>query len=176
MAFPTTIFVDAEGIVRQTYLGENPNATSPISMEQYLETTFAPRMRGQDSVILQQAENDCGIASLDMIFKHFRIQPPERSHDSLKTNAANGLSMLMLQEISQAAGLKAEGWRYTFQDFAKCQKPAIVFLRGNHFAVADSTSEVGIVYLRDPARGSIEINRSQFERIWDGRTLVFQKK
>lgn len=173
VAYPTTIFVDAEGIIRQTHLGENLSVTSANSMRQYLEAVFGPRLKKRDAVIFQKSENDCGVAALEMILNHFGIQASEQLLDSVKNKAVDGLSMLVVQEISQSAGLKADGWKYTFEDFVQCPKPAMVLLGGNHFAVADSASRVGIVYLRDPARGRVELNRGEFEHTWDGRTLVF---
>lgn len=131
---------------------------------------------GTNGVLMQTQANNCGPASLKMIFDHYGIPS---TVDGLDTDAEltyKRTSMLTLKEMAEKRGLGAEGWRYTMDDFMHLKMPAIVFVRGDHFAVADSVTSDGFIILSDPAVGKVKIAANNFQRIWKGETLVFKKR
>ena len=51
--------------------------------------------------------------------------------------------------------------------------PALVRLRGPHFAVLESRTAAGELVLLDPARGELVVSRRTFASWWTGETLLF---
>jgi ABC-type bacteriocin/lantibiotic exporter with double-glycine peptidase domain len=131
---------------------------------------------GTKGVTMQTMANNCGPASLKMIFDHYRIPSTIAEIDKSVRLTPKGSSMLSLKEMAERKGLSAEGWRYTIGDFVKLSMPAIVFVHGDHFAVADSVTPDGFVILYDPALGKLKMSLDDFQKIWNGETLVFKKK
>lgn len=128
---------------------------------------------GTDGVVLQDKRNNCGPAALQMAFEHFGIASSVREIEEQVGLTERGSSMPALKEMAERKELKAEGWRLTVKDFPASTKPCIVFLNGDHFALVDSVSGAGKVYLRDPAIGNVRIPLSRFPALWNGETLLF---
>jgi ABC-type bacteriocin/lantibiotic exporter with double-glycine peptidase domain len=77
--------------------------------------------------------------------------------------------------MAERKGLHAEGWRLTFSDFVNSTFPLLLFVRNDHFVVADSVRD-HIVFLRDPSIGKVIIPAMELTRIWHGEALVFNVK
>lgn len=130
---------------------------------------------GTEGVVLQDKRNNCGPAALQMAFEHFGIPSTVKEIEEQVGLTERGSSMLALKEMAERKGLSAEGWRLTVEDFLASTKPCIVFLNGDHFALVDSVSRGGKVYLRDPAIGKVRIPLSRFPALWNGEALLFFK-
>lgn len=150
-----------------------PSARDGI--ENYYAWRMGGEFLGKEGVVLQDKSNNCGPAALKMIFDHFEIPAKLTEIEQHVDLTHRGSSMLALKEMAELKGLKAEGWRFTLEDFLKVPMPAIVFVHDDHFAVVDSVSKDHQVYVRDPARGRFRLAANKLPRIWEGETLVFQK-
>ena len=128
---------------------------------------------GSDGVILQDKRQNCGPAALLMVFEHFQIESSVTEIEEISGMTEIGTSMLGLKKVAETKGLQAEGWHYTREDFLSAPKPALLFVRGDHFVIADSISINNSVYIRDPARGRYRISLNGLHRIWKGETLIF---
>ena len=150
-------------------------ASSPAVLRGAEAWWIGAKYLGTEGVTMQTMSNNCGPASLKMIFDHFGIRSTLSGIDRHVGLTAKGSSMLSLKEMAETRGLGAEGWTYTLADFVKAPMPAIVFVHGDHFVVADSVTRDGDIVLSDPALGKIEMSLVNFRKIWKGETLVFKK-
>ncbi len=130
---------------------------------------------GKEGVLMQTSYNDCGPASLQMIFERYGIVSSVDEIEQHVGMKAGGASMLSLKEAADRKGLHAEGWRLTMTDFMKASFPLMLFVNDDHFVVADSTCGQE-VFLRDPAVGRIKMPLLELPRIWRGETLMIAKK
>ena len=149
--------------------------TSPNSFGEVSAWWIGARYLGTNGVTMQTMPNNCGPASLKMIFDHYGIRSTLSEIDRHIGLTAKGSSMLSLKEMAETKGLGADGWIYNIKDFVKAPMPAIVFVRGDHFVVADSVTRDGDIVLSDPALGKIEMSLVNFRKIWKGGTLVFRE-
>lgn len=139
---------------------------------------------GTEGVVLQSKRNDCGPSALLMAFEHFGIRSSVAEIEQQLPMTNRGSSMLALKEMAELKGLRAEGWRFTLEDFlchftesrttGKAPMPMILFIHGDHFAVVDSVRGDQVIYLRDPARGRFRFHANKLPRIWNGETLVLR--
>jgi ABC-type bacteriocin/lantibiotic exporter with double-glycine peptidase domain len=148
--------------------------SSPDGMKRFSAWRIGGEYLGSDGVVLQDKRNNCGPAALKMVFDYYGVPSTVQEIESAVGLTDKGSSMLALKEMAEFKGLKAEGWRYTLEDFLKAPKPVIVFVDGDHFAVADSVTDGKEVVLRDPALGKLKIPVAKLRRIWSGETLVFR--
>lgn len=128
---------------------------------------------GREGVFLQRSSYDCGDAALKMIFDHHQIAI---AYDELLARLGNspaGASMLSMKQLSEAKGLRCEGWRLKFEDLRRAPLPAILLLNRNHYVVLDSFTASGEPLLRDPARGRLRLSPRKLRSIWKGDTLLF---
>lgn len=149
---------------------------SPTVLRRVTAWWMGAQYLGTSGVVMQTQTNNCGPATLKMIFDHYGISSTIESMDSNAELTAKGTSMLTLKEMAEKRGLGAEGWRYTINDFMHAATPSIVFLHDDHFAVADSVTSDGYIILSDPALGRIKMSAHNFQKIWNGETLVFEGK
>jgi hypothetical protein len=129
---------------------------------------------GRDGVAIQQGASDCGIASLQMVLAARGV--PGAPLDSARAAALRegGASMLQLQHLAAASGVRAEGWRLSLRELAHSPLPAVVYL-GDHFAVVDHVLRDGRVVMRDPSLGRIRLSAEDFRDLWTGDALVFPR-
>lgn len=129
---------------------------------------------GNKGSILQSSANGCGPAAMKMIFDHYGIICTINEIRREIRVTAKGSTLLSLKELSESKGLHAEGWRFGLDDLPAMSFPALLFINGDHFVLADSITG-GEVYLRDPAIGVIRIPSQRLARIWEGEALVFKR-
>ena len=128
---------------------------------------------GLDGVVRQTKPNTCGPAALKMIFDHYRVAS---DLEELENNAAltsEGISMMALKGIAERYGLQAAGWKFSPDDLSGISFPAIFFVRGNHYVVADSFAYATGLYLRDPSCGRLLVRREMLLQLWSGESIVF---
>ncbi|MGC9093854.1 MAG: cysteine peptidase family C39 domain-containing protein [Bacteroidota bacterium] len=148
---------------------------SPESFRRISAMWMGAEYLGTEGVVMQTRRNNCGSAALKMVFDHFDIPSTIVQIDTSLGLSVRGASMLSLKELAEKKGLGVEGWKYTIGDFVKAPMPAIVFVHGDHFAVADSVTSDGYIILSDPALGKLRMTLGSFQKIWKGETLVFNK-
>ncbi|HVG53066.1 MAG TPA: C39 family peptidase [Vicinamibacterales bacterium] len=141
------------------------------------------------NVIKQRSDFSCGAAALATLLRYgFGENVTERDilvgmFDPLdeKEKAirrATGFSLLDLQQVAQARGYNAQGFRLDPEQLARLGAPVIVFIepRGyKHFAVLRGVRD-GRVYLADPSRGNIRMPVHTFLDGWvqdDGKGIIF---
>ncbi|MBN1396532.1 MAG: hypothetical protein JXA06_00725 [Bacteroidetes bacterium] len=129
---------------------------------------------GNYGVVFQMNTNECGPCALKMIFDYYDIPISLKKIETGITLTDKGTSMLDLKKIAEKNGLKAEGWRFTFNDFTCSSFPSILYVNNNHFIVADSVRE-DTLYYRNPAMGRMKIGKKELCEIWKGETLVFKE-
>jgi ATP-binding cassette, subfamily C, bacterial len=131
---------------------------------------------GFEGVARQTKLNTCGPAALKMIFDHHGIAA---DLDGLEKNAAvtrEGISMMALKGIAEQYGLQAAGWKFSPEDLERIPFPAIFFVRGNHYIVADSFANATGLYLRDPSCGRMLVRKEMLLQVWSGESIVFRRR
>lgn len=127
---------------------------------------------GSAGVVFQNRSNDCGVAALMMVFSQYGVRSSQRNIEQKANLGFQGTSLLTLKELAKSAGLEADGWKLSFEDLARIQFPAILFVENHHFVVVDSVDRKGCLFVRDPAVGRLKIPRRKAIEIWKGETLV----
>ena len=130
---------------------------------------------GKDSVRLQTRENNCGPASLQMIFDHYGIVATIEEIERSTGMTEKGVTMYALKETAILKGLYADGWRLTMEELLGIRFPALLFVNTDHFVIADSARGEEL-FLRDPAIGRVRISRWRLSQIWKGETLLFYRE
>ena len=145
-------------------------------------------LRDKD-VVKQQLDYSCGAAALATILRYgFGDQVTERNilddlfdllpKDEEALRRKEGFSLLDLQQVAQARGYKAQGFRLAPEYLSKLAGPVIVFIKPRgyrHFAVLRGVKGDRI-YLADPARGNIRMPAYRFLDTWlgeDGTGIIF---
>ncbi len=144
-------------------------------------------LRDKD-LVKQRLDYSCGAAALATILRHgFGDEVTERdilsdlfdllSEDEEGLRRKEGFS-LDLQQVSQARGYKAQGFRLAPEHLPKLGGPVIVFIepRGyKHFAVLRGVRGDRI-YLADPSRGNLRMPAYRFLDTWldeNGKGIIF---
>lgn len=130
-------------------------------------------------VVKQAYDYSCGAAAFATLLT-YSLNDPVSELDVLKAAFASlsedeeamrkkeGLSLLDLQQIAQARGHKAQGFRLEPSYLSKLGGPVIVFIRPRgyeHFAVLKGVRG-DRVYLADPSLGNIRVPVYQFLAMW----------
>ncbi len=137
----------------------------------------------------QLLDYSCGAAALATILRYgFDDEVTEReilidlfgllSEDEKGLRRKEGFSLLDLQQVAQARGYKAQGFRLAPEYLPKLGGPVIVFIepRGyKHFAVFRGVKGDRI-YLADPSRGNMRMPAYRFLDTWlgeSGKGIIF---
>lgn len=124
---------------------------SPESWKRFFAWQMHAEYVGSDGVVLQDKKSNCGPAALKMILDVYNVSVTIPEIEQQVAVHASGSTMLALKEMAELKGLRAQGWRFTLEDFLRSRLPAILFVKGDHFVVADSVSSSGTMFIRDPA-------------------------
>ena len=158
----------ASWVVSDRNKSKNPKSTADDSAEiVYL---------GSAGVVLQNRNNNCGVAALIMVLSHYGIKASQRNLELKAGLKSGGASLFVLKEMAEAAGLGAEGWMLRPEDLRKVQLPAIIFIENHHFVLVDSVDGKGVLFVRDPAVGRLKIPHRRAIEIWKGETLVITRR
>ncbi len=133
---------------------------------------YGAKYIGKGGVVLQKGKNDCGAASLKMIFNYFKINV-DLSEISKKTLTKNGTNMLKIKKLAEEKGLKVSAYKMNIKDLKKVRSFAILHLKNDHFVVLDINVNKNIIIL-DPAIGKLSFETENFEKNWSGNILVFR--
>ncbi len=160
----------AVGVVNSSWIFHLPDSTQEVP-----GWYGGGEYQGQEGVLMQTSYNDCGPASLQMIFDHYNIPCTLGEIERDVRLTGSGTTMLALKQMSELKGLHTEGWRLTLEDFFTASFPLLLFVHNDHFVVADSICD-HMIFLRDPAIGRVKIRATDLPKIWRGEALVFAQK
>jgi ABC-type bacteriocin/lantibiotic exporter with double-glycine peptidase domain len=135
--------------------------------------TMGARFVTEKGVVLQSGINDCGPASLKMIFAAYGIDSGVSDLSSRVRLAPEGASMTELRSVSARLGLGARSWFVQPEDLPRVPLPAIAFVYKNHFVVLRRFVSPEILEVDDPSLGRIRWKLRAFKRVWSGEMLVF---
>jgi ABC-type bacteriocin/lantibiotic exporter with double-glycine peptidase domain len=128
----------------------------------------------RDSVARGAMRLSCGPIALKMIFDYYGVDCKLAEITEKIRLTPKGASMLSLKKVAEAKGLRAEGWKMSFDDLKAMRIPVIAYVNKNHFLVVDSISVGEEVHMRD-RRGHFTMTKSEFVGSWHGETLVVRK-
>lgn len=148
-------------------------AGSPKFFKDVLAWKMGGEFLGEEGVVLQDKHNNCGPAALQMVFDFYGVPSTIRQIEEGLTLSQKGSSMFSLKLLAERKGLRSQGWKLTLRDLLNTPMPAVLFVHGDHFVVADSVSSDGDFFLRDPALGRLKVPQRNIRKIWHGETLVF---
>ena len=127
-------------------------------LKQLRAWTMGARFVTDKGVILQSGINDCGPASLKMIFAAYGIESGVSDPASHVRLTPKGASMLDLRNVSAKLGLGARSWFVYPEDLPRVPLPAIAFVYGNHFVVLRRFVSPEILEVDDPSLGRITVS------------------
>ncbi len=118
--------------------------------------------------IAQLDSNDCGLACLRMISRHYGKQFSASDLASVSSIASQGISVSNLSKLAENIGFRS---LMLITDFDQLRQevplPVIVHWNQNHFVVVYRIKG-DTVYVADPAYGLITYKRDEFLKSWAG--------
>ncbi len=136
---------------------------------------YGGRFIDTQNVIFQEEENDCGIAALAMILKHFDITKETKYLRKKARLSDIGMTMAMCAEIAKKEGLKVKALYADWGILSICSPPLLTLVKNSHYVIIDKVDSNRII-VRDPAVGRVIYPKTTWEKIWNGRILIFEKQ
>jgi ABC-type bacteriocin/lantibiotic exporter with double-glycine peptidase domain len=164
------LFAGVACVVAFVWFLQTPNADKKLSA-----WLIHANYLGSDGMVLQTKRNTCGPSALKMVFDHYHVGCSLAELEHGVHLSKEGSSMLALKEMVELKGLRAEGWRLTLDDLLTKPLPAILFVHNDHYIVMDSACG-DEVFVRDPAIGTLKIEKQKLLKIWNGETLLIDKR
>lgn len=124
--------------------------------------------------VLQEHGYDCGPAALRIALLHFDVEASLADLGLQAGTTREGTSMEGLRLACARHGVRAQGWRLTYETLLHSPLPAIAQMDGDHFIVLRDIDASGVV-AHDPMVGTIRMNRTTFEPRWGGYTLLLAR-
>jgi len=137
------------------------------------------------SVIKQQFDFSCGSAALASLLTFHYDEPVNEKEvftemyakgDQDKINK-EGFSMLDMKNFLEHRGYRSEGYQINLDMLHnKAKIPAITLISTNgynHFVVVKGVNQSEVL-VADPAQGSRVIDRSEFEKNWNGLVFIIK--
>ncbi len=130
------------------------------------------------TVVRQQYDYSCGSAALATLL-HYHYDIPVTEGEVFKAMYAVGdkerirkvgFSLLDIKKYLSTHGLEADGYRATFEQLAKVNRPAIAVVTVGtyrHFVVVKGVRD-GRVLIGDPALGLKTYTKPEFAAMWNG--------
>lgn len=130
------------------------------------------------TVVRQQYDYSCGSAALATLLKyHYGVDVTEAETFKAMYAVGNqeqirkvGFSLLDIKNYLAARGLEADGYRATFDQLIKINRPAIAVVTSGtyrHFVVVKGARD-GKILIGDPATGLKAYTNAEFSKIWNG--------
>lgn len=142
-----------------------------------LQTAFpsAHRVPHARRWVGQESADDCGLAALAMIARHFGGEVTLGEVRLATDHSPGMLSVLQLCQVADRLGLDAAAVRVTADRLADLSLPAVLHLTGEHFVVAFEASGDGVT-IADPASGVVAMSRQRLADIWSGHAVTFSRR
>lgn len=118
------------------------------------------------SIYYQHDSMQCGIASLQMICKHFGRFYSLEKLSQLCHSTTEGVSAIGIQQAAMALGLHSICVRVTVDELCQFEQPCILHWNQKHFVVLYKTKNKKIFYVADPSKGRINYKRDDFLKHW----------
>lgn len=130
------------------------------------------------TVVRQQYDYSCGSAALaTLLHHHYGIRVGEAevfkamyATGDQKRIREVGFSLLDIKRYLASRGFEADGYRTTFDQLVKVNRPAIAVVTAGtyrHFVVVKGARD-GKVLIGDPAQGLKTYTNAEFSQIWNG--------
>lgn len=135
-------------------------------------------------LINQHDERDCGAACISMIASHYGLKYPISKYRELTKTDQNGTNLYGLCDAGQKIGFNAEALSGKIEDLLEgLNKGEIKFPFIAHIITEDSMQHFVVVLnmknnrfvVADPAKGKIKYTLEQFEKLWNGYIVIFEK-
>ena len=122
------------------------------------------------------SDMDCGIRSLACVANSLGIKKDEQAIKKLVSyDPQKGATMQELALAAQKLGLEAKGYRMSYTELTKRQKPVIVYLP-NHFTVLTAIDTAKhILQFADSSKENLQISEMKFRDSWEGYVLEIKK-
>ena len=117
----------------------------------------------------QPDHKDCGPTCLKIIAKHYGKVIPLSEIRQLSETTRRGSNLLTLCDAAEKVGFRATGVRITYPTLQEeVILPCMLHWRNHHYVVAYKLKK-NKIYLSDPARGRIVVNKATFLTNWIGQ-------
>ncbi len=132
----------------------------------------------------QHDERDCGATCLSMIASHYGLKYPISKYRELTKTDKNGVNLYGLCDAAEKIGFKAEALSGSTEElFNDIQNREIKFPFIAHIITEDNMQHFVVVFnlknnkfiVGDPAKGKVKYTVEQFEELWNGYIIKFEK-
>ena len=124
-------------------------------------------------VIMQMEALECGAASLAMVLADYRKWIPLEQVRQDCGVSRDGSNMKNVVKAAQYYGLEVHGYKFDVEQLKKhATYPCIIHWNFNHFVVLDGFKGDQAV-LNDPARGTVEVSKEEFDQSYTGVVMTF---
>ena len=128
--------------------------------------------RSKVPTVLQQAQVECGAASLGMVLAHYGRWDTLENLRSACGVSRDGATAVGIVNAAGLYGLDFEAHRGTAQDMDGLSVPAILWWRRSHFVVLEG-AHGGKFFINDPARGRYNVDADEFAANYSGVAITF---
>ncbi len=147
-----------------------------LSERGYFDWLFKNLHRGRyidsEGVLFQHHVNEGGIMVLRMVLDRFEIKYSKEELIRLAGVEPHGTTMRGLQRAFEAKGLRADGWRLTYDALQTAPMPAIVLFNQDQYGVIIRFADAGGLIMLDPRWGRLYWKRDEFMMSWKGEVLL----
>ncbi len=131
------------------------------------------------SIVVQQDQNDCGIACLLTLIRYYGGDKEFENLRQLSGTNIYGTTLLGLYQAANQIGFTAEGCEADIAALIKHPSPVILHVlinnQLNHYIVCFGTTEFNgqlKFIIGDPAKGIVYLNKNELNEIWQSKTCL----
>jgi ABC-type bacteriocin/lantibiotic exporter with double-glycine peptidase domain len=124
--------------------------------------------RVKKSLILQQDQSDCGVASLLSVIKYYDGYNTLEILRKLSGTNITGTTLLGLYQAAQKTGFDAKGCEASIDSLISHGAPCILHFNSNHYVVCFGSQQKEDLQfiICDPAKGIHYLNAQQLDELW----------